>query len=252
MSSIYAEPREVSFDECAWYQVTDVPGHGTTSGRWDLRETADAYLGNVDFEGKRVLELGTASGFFCFHMEKRGADVVAVDLSPEHSWDLLLGPSDDETQIRKTMKAGIRQLNNAFWFCHQAYNSKARFVHSTAYDVPEEAGQFDIVTLCAILLHLRDPLLALERAARRATETVVIVDRMPDWAKKTKGPFARFMPSPEGKTPHGGWTWWHLSPDVLIAMLKLLGFARFDLTTSRHLYVPTGNSLELYTLVARR
>lgn len=252
MSAIYAEPREVTVGECAWYQVMDVPGHGTMPGRWDLRETADAYLGNVDFQGKRVLELGTASGFFCFHMESKGADVVAVDLSPDHSWDVLLSPSDDEQAIRRTMRAGQQKLNNAFWLGHRAYNSKARFVHSTVYDVPEELGQFDIVTLCAILLHLRDPLLALQLAAQRATESVIIVDRKPDWMKKIKGPFARFMPSPEGKTPHGGWTWWHFSPDVLVAMLKMLGYEHFELTTSKHLYVPTGKKIELYTLVASR
>jgi len=252
MSAIHAEPREVTVDQCAWYHVMDVPGHGTMQGQWDLRETADAYLGNLDFQGKRVLELGTASGFICFHMESKGADVVAVDLSPDHSWDLLLAPSDDEQQLRATMGVLQQKLNNAFWLGHGAYNSKASLVHSTVYDVPEELGQFDIVSLCAILLHLRDPLLALERAARRATESVVIVERQPDWMKEIKGPFARFMPTPEGKRPHGGWTWWHFSPDVLISMLKMLGFEHFELTTSKHLYVPTGNQLELYTLVASR
>jgi predicted nicotinamide N-methyase len=37
----------------------------------------DPYLGNFDFVGKRVLDVGAASGFLTFEMEKRGAEVVA-------------------------------------------------------------------------------------------------------------------------------------------------------------------------------
>ena len=63
----YAEPREVtSLDECYFYHSMTIPGYGLVRGPWDHREGVDAYLGNVDLQGKRVLEVGTASGFFCF------------------------------------------------------------------------------------------------------------------------------------------------------------------------------------------
>lgn len=58
----------------------DIPGYGGVEGEWDLRKGVKEYLGNVDFKGKRVLEIGTASGFLCFYMEGQGAEVVAYDL----------------------------------------------------------------------------------------------------------------------------------------------------------------------------
>ena len=81
-SSVYAEPRTVTdLEECYFYHSMEIPGYGLVEGPWDLRGGVDDYLGNVDLNGKRVLEVGTASGFLCFTMEGRGADVVAYDLS---------------------------------------------------------------------------------------------------------------------------------------------------------------------------
>ena len=52
----YAEPREVtSLDECYFYHSMEIPGYGFVRGPWDHREGVDAYLGNVDLQGKRVL-----------------------------------------------------------------------------------------------------------------------------------------------------------------------------------------------------
>ena len=65
--SPYAEPRAVaSLDECYFYHTMDVPGHGTIKGEWDLRGRVDDYLGNFDFSGKRVLDVGAASGILSF------------------------------------------------------------------------------------------------------------------------------------------------------------------------------------------
>src|SRR5947209_17361874 len=67
---LYAPPREVSsIADCHFYCVTDIPEHGTVGEAWDLRGKEQEYLGGVSFRGKRVLELGTASGFLCRWME---------------------------------------------------------------------------------------------------------------------------------------------------------------------------------------
>lgn len=90
MSDIYAKPRVVTtVAQCIFYHTMDIPGHGHVDGYWDLRGTEKQYLGNVDFAGKRVLEVGTASGYLCFWMEQQGADVVAYDLSPQENWDIV-------------------------------------------------------------------------------------------------------------------------------------------------------------------
>src|SRR5262249_7054365 len=86
--------------DCYFYHTMEIPGHGLVEGEWDLRAAADAYLGGVDFRGRRVLEIGTASGFLCFTMERRGAEVVAFDLSPEHAPDLIPSPDTDPAPPR--------------------------------------------------------------------------------------------------------------------------------------------------------
>ena len=87
---IYATPRMVTdVTECYFYHVMDLPGYGRVGGEWDLRDVAQEYLGCVDYSGKRVLEVGTASGFLCFFLEGQGAEVVAYDLSEDQLWDVV-------------------------------------------------------------------------------------------------------------------------------------------------------------------
>ena len=86
----WVEPRIIDdMNECYFYHTMDIPGHGLVKGNWDLRGKESEYLGHVDFQGKRVLEIGTASGHLCFSMEKMGAEVVAYDLSPKQDWDFV-------------------------------------------------------------------------------------------------------------------------------------------------------------------
>jgi 2-polyprenyl-3-methyl-5-hydroxy-6-metoxy-1,4-benzoquinol methylase len=81
----YAAPRVITdVRDCFFYHTIDVPGHGTINGDWDLRPGIRDYLGQVDFLGKRVLDVGAASGFLTFTMEKQGAQVISYDLSPQH------------------------------------------------------------------------------------------------------------------------------------------------------------------------
>jgi hypothetical protein len=61
-------------------------------GPVDLRGKADEYLGHYYFAGKRVLEVGPASGFFSFELEKRGAEIVVVDVGDERAWDFVPYP----------------------------------------------------------------------------------------------------------------------------------------------------------------
>src|SRR5690349_17429812 len=76
----FQPPRSVDTTaDCQFYHAMDLPGYGFQPGEWDLRDDVDNYLGNQDFRGKKVVDVGTGSGFLCFEMEKRGADVTAVE-----------------------------------------------------------------------------------------------------------------------------------------------------------------------------
>ena len=71
----------MSLVDCFFYHVMDIPGLSEpTKGEWDLRKGVDEYLGHVDFKNKTVLELGPASGFLTFHIEKMGGDVTSIEL----------------------------------------------------------------------------------------------------------------------------------------------------------------------------
>ncbi len=67
----------------------DIPGAGEVKGHWDLRDCIKPYLGDYDFKGKRVLDVGAASGFLTFSMEKQGADVVSFDMASGAQWDVV-------------------------------------------------------------------------------------------------------------------------------------------------------------------
>jgi 2-polyprenyl-3-methyl-5-hydroxy-6-metoxy-1,4-benzoquinol methylase len=89
-TELYAQPRDVTnLGNCDFYHTMDLPGYGTVEGGWDLRGSVREYLGGVSFTGKRVLDVGKASGFLTFHMESQGAEVVAYDLSEYHGWDVI-------------------------------------------------------------------------------------------------------------------------------------------------------------------
>lgn len=263
-NSIYAPQQTVTNpNDCSFYHTIDLPGHGLITGDWDLRQGVNVYLGNVDFKGKRVLEVGTANGYFCFEMEKRGAEVIGYDLSPEHNWDYVFYDGKiDEDLIRKR-KDNIRRLNRAWWFGHRCFNSKAKVVYGEVYQIPETIGPVHASTFGSILLHLRDPFLAMQKAAKLTTETMVVTDVMPailsrfstngrfwlfDRLYKKMKPRMIFLPDADRKTPND--TWWNLPPELIATFLKMLGFPKQ--TVLYHTQKYRGHDVRLYTVVGNR
>jgi SAM-dependent methyltransferase len=252
----YVEPtRGVDPRDAAIYHRIDVPGLEDKKWVWDLRGDEASYLGNYDFSGKRVLEFGAANGGLTFWMEQRGAEVVAVDLSPDvarTSWDVLFGPEDDVAEVKRVMSRGIQRLTNAFWYAHEQLGSKARLVHGTAYHVSNEIGRFDVVTLASILLHLRDPLGALENAVSFTDKSVIITDIVPRFIREDlqQLPLAYFMPDKSRRKPHGGWTWWQITAEVYLRFLELKGFSVVSCTSG--FYKHASQVQKLFTIVAER
>jgi SAM-dependent methyltransferase len=252
----YVDPkRGIDPQETSIYHRMDLPGLENKNWQWDLRGQERSYLGNYDFNRKRVLEFGAANGGLTFWMEQQCAEVVAVDLSPDvarTSWDILVGPEDNVVEIKRVMSRMIQRLNNAFWYAHGQLGSKARFVHGTAYGVPNEIGRFNVVTLCSILLHLRDPLGALENAMRFTDKSIIITEAVPRFIGEDlqHRPLACFMPDKSRRTSHGGWTWWQITAEVYLRFLELKGFRIISNTSA--FYKHMSGPRKLYTLVAER
>ena len=160
---MWANPRKINkIEDCYFYHTMNLPGHGTVLGEWDLRGKENRYLGNQKVKGMRVLDVGTASGHMCFYMEKAGAEVVAYDLSARDAWDIVPYADTDFSKNIQLRKEHIDRMNNGFWFAHSAYSSISKVVYGRVYDIPKEIGKFELVFVGSILLHLRDPFLALE------------------------------------------------------------------------------------------
>lgn len=263
--SIYAPAQTVGNpNDCCFYHTIDLPGHGLITGDWDLRANVSDYLGRVDFKDKKVLEVGTANGFLCFEMEKRGASVTGYDLSPALDWDYVPfnGKVDEDLILKR--KDNIRRLNRAWWFGHKCFQSKARVVYGSVYQIPESIGPVHISTFGSILLHLRDPFLALQKAAKITTETMIVTDVMPNYFKQvpTFGryrlfksifwqilkPSMVFLPDPSTKYPND--TWWNLPPKTICTFLNMLGFPKQEIIyhTQKH----KNHQVPLYTVVGRR
>jgi hypothetical protein len=242
----YVEPKTaLSADDCYFYHRMDLPGVDEKPWEWDLRGDEASYLGGFDFAGKRVLEFGAANGGLTFWMEAQGAEVVGVDLSPDmekHSWDVIWKPGMDAAAVYSSLSEKMARLNNGWFYAREQLGGRARLVHATAYNAPPEIGIFDVVTFGSILLHLRDPLGALEQGLRFTRDCVIITDR--HLAADADQPIARLAAARKKNT------WWHVSPELYRQYLRAIGFKVERLTTGmfRHVNQP----VELFTIVARR
>ena len=109
-----------------------------TPGPDRSREKLDWWELPDDLSGKRVLDIGCFEGFFSFECERRGAEVVAIDL-----W-----------QYGAT----------GFKLCKELLHSDVEYRQASVYDLdPATFGMFDLVLFAGVLYHLRHPLLALDR-----------------------------------------------------------------------------------------
>lgn len=233
----YATPRlVVDPADCLFYHTIDVPGYGEFQGQWDLRDGLDEYVGGLDWRGKRVLEIGTASGLLCFHMERRGAEVVAFDLSDSDSWDLVPYAEGDLEAFAQHRREAIRKMNNGYWLCHRAFGSTANVVYGSLYSVPGEIGPVDVSTFCSVLLHVRDPFLALSSALRLTRQTVVVTDLLPESTPERRDgaalPTMEFVPDGSVGQPRD--SWWLLTPAVVQRFLGVLGFGAPRVTYHQH------------------
>ena len=211
-------------------------------------------MGHEACDGKRVLEIGTASGFLCFHMEDHGAEVVAYDLSEAHDWDVVPFANEDHERQLAERRRHIRAINDGWWLAHRARNSSASVVYGNVYDVPEAIGKVDIVTFGAILLHLRDPFLALQNAVRLNPDVVIVTESLsirlslPQILAGKVQPGPMFLPNRRRGGPHE--TWWLLTPDLIKRMLGVLGFA--DSKVHYHRQRFENRWQPMFTVVARR
>ena len=246
---------DADLSDLVWYHAVELPDGTVLPGAWDLRGHEPAYLGGVDVAGKRVLELGPATGYLTFYLERMGAEVVAFEAGFDVSIDVLpFRGREEPEERRRVMQDTIDRNHDAWWYLHRTLGSSATFVQGNIYDMPADLGTFDITVVGAILLHLREPWGALSQAARRTTETMIVTEPLQDDECPPESNIMRFSPSAE----HHLTNWWSIYPGAVVSMLSRLGFAQTETTThTQHHHLAhdiTSEAVEqrMYTVVGRR
>ncbi|MGH9108424.1 MAG: class I SAM-dependent methyltransferase [Acidimicrobiales bacterium] len=220
-------------EDFVWYHTFELPDGRVVPGAWDLRGSEGDYLGGVDLAGKRVLELGPATGYLTFHMERLGAEVVAFETGFDVGIDVLpYRGREDPDEKAKVMVTTVDRNHDAWWHMHKLYGSKATLVQGSIYDLPSDLGTFDVTLVGAILLHLREPWGALRQAARRTTGCMIVTEPLQDDVAPPESNVMRFSPSAESHLTN----WWSIYPGAVVSMLERLGFGQTVTTfhTQRH------------------
>jgi tRNA (mo5U34)-methyltransferase len=148
--------------ELSFYHSIDVAEGVTTKGWWDLRH-ALPLIPFPDLRGARCLDIGTWDGFYAFELERRGAkEVLALDLPDVSQIDY-----PPEVRADASFDATDEGRNVGFHLLRELIGSSVNFHPGNIYDLnPEDVGTFDVVVMGSLLLHLRDPVRALDAVRR--------------------------------------------------------------------------------------
>jgi 2-polyprenyl-3-methyl-5-hydroxy-6-metoxy-1,4-benzoquinol methylase len=220
----YAIPRYVeNISSCFFYHTMDVPGYGLQTGPWDLRGKFFDYVGHVDCKGKRVLDVGCASGFLSFSAEEFGAEeVVSFDMDSARRQHML--PFHNKTYYNdyeswfRNWNSYIEKWKNAYWLAHRVLGSHSKVYYGDVYSLPDALGRFDIVIVGAILEHLADPIRALASISRVTDSTIVINTDV----LETEERIARF--DGDASRPEIDYVFWTYSLGTYRHVLAMLGF----------------------------
>lgn len=200
----YARQWKQSWSELGWWHSFELPDGSLIRGVHSvdsLRIRLAPFSIAEDLSGKRVLDIGSWDGWFAFEMERRGAEVLAIDI-----WD-----------------------NPRFHQMRSILGSKVEYRQLDVYEIsPETIGRFDIVLFMGVLYHLKHPLLALEKvcsvtAELAAIDSYILASDLDPNAR----PVLEFYETDEFEGQTDNW----VAPNVacLLAMCRTAGFARVEL-----------------------
>lgn len=188
-----------------WYHSIELPDGSLIQGLQSierLRWRLSRFPLPEDLSGKRVLDIGAWDGWFSFEMERRGAEVVAVDLTRQER----------------------------FLTAKRLLGSNVEYVVSDVLSLsPQRLGRFDIVLFFGVLYHMKHPLLALERICDLSTDMALIESYVTDDGSEPEAPPAmEFYETTELRGQFDNWVGPNTS--CLLAFCRTAGFARVDLT----------------------
>jgi len=192
---------------------------------FDHRPALDRYLLPQSLSGMRCLDVGTMDGFWAFEMERRGAlEVVATDLAEVDDldwpplWRARVEPALDETKSAR------------FELARDALGSKVQRVERSVYALDSDLGEFDLIFCGDLLVHLKDPITALQRMRLVCRGSTIVCNPVKRFHLGGRRALAEF----DGINQ---FRWWLLSEAALRRMMLAVGFThvqvgrRFELPT---------------------
>lgn len=153
--------RELIASNPIWYHVLELAPGVLTPGWFDLRPIVER-MPWPDVRGKRCLDVGPYDGFLSFELERRGAaEVIAADVGDADEWDWPLRLQRSGPAAAREWSGG--KTGRGFEIARELLGSKAQRIELSVYELsPESVGTFDVVVCGSLLLHLKDPIRALE------------------------------------------------------------------------------------------
>ncbi|MHB1784807.1 MAG: class I SAM-dependent methyltransferase [Acidimicrobiales bacterium] len=209
-----------------WYHTIELPGGIVTPGQFDHRPLVARYGFPETMKNMTALDVATFDGFWAFEMERRGAQVTAIDIA--RASDVDLPPRALEQLAAEGIDAPV---GTGFAIASRELRSKVKRVVSSVYDLnPDEMGTFDFVHLGDLLLHLKSPITALQRVRSVTGHQALIVDTYsPDLNRAGGTTVVEYL---------GGWegvVWWIPSLDTLAQMVLDAGYSDVKLLNAYHM-----------------
>lgn len=186
-------------NKLGWYHSIELPGGQVIEGHQSiaqLQRRLALFPIPADLTGKRVLDIGAWDGWFSFEMERRGAEVLALD------------------STRSTRLAEAKKLLNSRIDYHIG-----DICHLTHRDL----GTFDIVLFFGVLYHVKHPVMALENVCGM-TRDMACIESFVTGTDLNAVPAMEFYETTELRGQLDNW----VGPNVpcLMAFTRTAGFAR--------------------------
>ena len=221
-------------DSREWYHTMELKPGVVTPGFFDTRTLPGRLPFPASMAGYRCLDVATFDGFWAFEMERRGAqEVVGIDILDPLAWDWPAGSTAEviaALERRKEGGAGFRMAAGAL-------GSSAVHRECSVYELdPSVHGEFDFVYVGSLLMHLRDPVRALERIRGVCRGRLLLLDNVDLFLSALfRGrALARF----DGI---GRPWWWKPNSAALARMVRSAGFR--IVAGPRLIFIPPGPEL---------
>lgn len=200
-----------------WYHTIELAPGVVTPGWFDTRRVLAELPMPASLAGQRCLDVATFDGFWAFEMERRGAsEVVGIDILDAREWDWPAGSSDEVMAAVGARKDG----GTGFAIAREALGSSVERLEMSVYDLdPATVGEFDFVYLGSLLMHLRDPVGALQRVRSVCRGSLLLLDNI-DLALTLRHP-RRPMAALDAQ---GRPWWWTMNLAALVRAVEAAGF----------------------------